>query len=109
MELIGVWYALEGGYLCCWPCSWGIFFGRSGFILWERGGLRRSFEEGAGGVEIRPSALGLSAFLGASFEGVFGVRNCATKEGGIGFCALPPKYSVFVARIRRWDWGIRPP
>ena len=25
-ELRGVWYALEGGYLCCWPCRWGIFF-----------------------------------------------------------------------------------
>ena len=77
MELIGVWYALEGGYLCCWPCSWGIFFGRSGIILWERGGLRRSFEEGAGGVEIRPSALGLSPFLGASFEGcIWGAELC---------------------------------
>lgn len=79
-ELRGVWYALEGGYLCCWPCRWGMFFGRSGFIWWERGGLRRSFEEGAGEVEIRPSALGLSPFLGASFEGVFGARNCATKK-----------------------------
>ncbi len=87
----------------------GEFFLHSGFIWWERGGLGRSFEEGAGEVEMRPSALGLSAFLGVSFEGVFGARNRATKEGGIGFCALPPKCRIFVALIRRWDWGIRPP
>ena len=55
----------------------GEFFLRSGFIWWERGGWRRSFEEGAGGVEIRPSALGLSPFLGASFEGcIWGAELC---------------------------------
>ena len=96
--LCGIWVGFVEGYLrpealagrSCVACGMrlrvdicavgqvdGEFFLRSGFIWWERGGLRRSFEEGAGGVEIRPSALGLSPFLGASFEGcIWGAELC---------------------------------